>query len=231
MDRAGRGEQKAKALELLREHGVMRLRDLGAAGVQAAVVTRLVQKGDIAVVSRGVYALPGIARDLEGEPDTAKLMAVTKSSSDRVEPVVVMLSAAAHHKLISREPTEVWLAFPPDTRRTRASDSTVRIKALCWGWEKITEGREFGIERVRLESGGAAREALITNPARTIADLIRLRHLIGKEYVVEAVQTAARRPDLVRPDNIREVATEVYGKRWWDLKAAPYVAAAYPLNW
>lgn len=95
--------QRESALGLLRSRGMMRLREVGEAGVTAATVSRLEQDGAIVRLARGLYQLADA--DLDQQHTLAEVAKLLPKG------VICLTSALAFHGLTDQLPARVWVAL------------------------------------------------------------------------------------------------------------------------
>jgi predicted transcriptional regulator of viral defense system len=145
--------QQDKALALLKQRGMLRLSELTKAGVTAATVSRLEDKGFIAQLARGLYQLSDAPLDANHSlAEAAKL--VPKG-------VICLASALAFHDLTDRIPSHIWVAIGPREWRPRITYPPIQI--VRFGPKAFSPGiTEHVIEHVRVR---------IYEPAKTIVDL------------------------------------------------------------
>jgi len=117
--------------------------------------------------------------------------------------VVCLLSAAAVHDLTDEIPAAVEIAVPRSSRPPRISFPPARI----FRFEPSTF--ELGLTHVEAAPGELVR---IYDPARTVVDLMRLRHRLGASTALVALHRYLRRGD-ARPAELLKVAADlrVYG--------------------
>lgn len=156
--------QQDRAVSLLKKQGMARLSELTKAGITAATVSRMKEKGLILQLGRGLYQLPdaplGTHHDLA---EAAKL--VPKG-------VVCLTSALAFHGLTDTIPARVWMAIGAKDRKPRVA--TPPLQFVRFGANVLTSGIEAHmIEGVRVR---------IYNPGKTVVDLFRYRRSAGKRY-------------------------------------------------
>lgn len=156
--------QQHRALSLLKQRGMARLSEFTKAGVTAATVSRMKEKGLLAQLGRGLYQLPDAALDTHHTlAEAAKL--VPKG-------VVCLVSALAFHELTDTIPSRVWMAIGPKDRKptlTHPPLQFVRFKP---------ELLEAGIEQHTIEGVTVH----VYNPAKTVVDLFRYRRRAGTRY-------------------------------------------------
>ena len=110
----------AELLKLTRKLGLLRPRDLQAAGIPRAYLKQLVERGDLLKTGRGLYVCADTAlTENHSLAEAAKL--VPKG-------VVCLLSALRFHDLTTENPAEVWIAIP---RGARTGCAVVPVRAAA----------------------------------------------------------------------------------------------------
>jgi predicted transcriptional regulator of viral defense system len=156
--------QQDRALALLKQRGMARLSELTEAGVTAATVSRMKDKGLIVRLGRGLYQLPDAPLDTNHSlAEAAKL--VPKG-------VIALVSALAFHGLTDTIPSRVWVAIGSKNRKPSVTQPPLQI--VRFG-DKVLRA---GIEEHRIE-GVPVR---IYGPAKTVVDLFRYRQRAGRRY-------------------------------------------------
>jgi predicted transcriptional regulator of viral defense system len=156
--------QQDRAISLLEQRGIARLCELTEAGITAATVSRMREKGLVLRLGRGLYQLPAASLDVNHS--------LAEAAKRVPKGVVCLASALAFHQLTDSIPAKVWMAIGPKDRRPRADHPPfqfVRFRDKMLG---------SGIEEHLIE-GVLVR---IYNPAKTIVDLFRYRRRAGKRY-------------------------------------------------
>jgi predicted transcriptional regulator of viral defense system len=105
--------QQDRAQALLLERGMARLSELTKAGVTAATVSRMKERGLVSQLGRGLYQLPDAA--FEAHHALAEATKLVKKG------VVCLTSALAYHELTDTIPRAVWMAIGPKDRRSGSS--------------------------------------------------------------------------------------------------------------
>jgi predicted transcriptional regulator of viral defense system len=164
-----------RALQLIREKGVSRPRDLEAHGITRARLARLVEEGLVLRQARGVYV--SARHPLTAEHTLAQVARRVPGS------VFCLLTALRFHGLTTQSPAEVWVALPEKARRPRLDYP--RLRVARFSGEALTEG----IEEHRVE-GVAIR---VYSPAKTVADCFKYRNKIGIDVAVEALRDFSRK--------------------------------------
>lgn len=163
-----------KVRKALRRAGTARSRELEAAGVPRAQLTRLVAAGEIQRLARGVYALP----DFQGTEHSA-LLAVAKRAPHAV---FCLLTALRLHELTTQAPFEVWIAIGNKEHPPRLDYPPLRIVRFA------PAALAAGVEMRRVE-GTTVR---VTGVAKTVADCFKFRNKIGLDVALEALREARR---------------------------------------
>jgi len=163
-----------RALSLIAERGgYVRSRDLRAAGIHPSELPTLERAGIVVRLKRGLYALPsGVERDQRLEA----LLAVPGS-------VLCLASALAHHRLGTWEPPQIYLAIQAGRRVVLPDGPPIRL------FHFAAETFDLGLSNIRTK-GGAMR---VYNAERTVCDLFRFRHRLGKDVAMEALREYLKR--------------------------------------
>ena len=156
---------------LLADGSLWRMRDLQQQGIARITVRRAVDAGWVECLSRGLYRRPDLP-----EQDSAELAEVCAQYRDCA---ICLLSAARFHGLADDEPDRIWIAVRNNTRTPLHSWPPVRLVR----WRDRT-AREIGIE-IRVIHGV---EVKITNPARTVVDMLRMMSTVGEDRAYECLR-------------------------------------------
>lgn len=162
------------ALQLARERGMVRPRDLREFGIGRESLRRLCERGLLVQSGRGIY-LPADAVVTEHH----SLAAATKLVPHGV---ICLLSALRFHDLTTQEPHEIWMALPLGAHQPSLHYpplQTVRMNAAT---------HNAGIETHVIENVPVR----IFGVAKTIADCFKYRRLVGTDVAVEAAQEGWR---------------------------------------
>ncbi len=144
-------------------------------GVSNQAVTRLLRRGALEKVRRGVYRLPN--SPITENHDLVNAMKGAPKA------VVVLISALHFHGIGTQQAHEVWIQLPMKAHAPRIEWPPIRIIRTSVN-ALFTEG----VEEHRL-SGEMVR---ITTPARTVADCFKHRNKLGIDVCVEALRETLR---------------------------------------
>jgi predicted transcriptional regulator of viral defense system len=150
--------------------GIARSRDLERAGVSRTQIRRLVERGRIERVGRGLYALPDAERTEHS--DLAEVARRVPRG------VVCLLSALRFHGLTTQNPFEVWMALGRKAWRPKIDDPPLRLIYLSG--PSLREGVE------EHDVGGVP--VRVYSAAKTVADCFKFRNKIGIDVAVEALR-------------------------------------------
>lgn len=169
-------DHASELVALLRRKRLLRTRDVEAAGIPRAYLTRLVEQGTIRRVARGLYELA----DAPGD-ENASLAEVCKRLP---RATICLLSAAQFHDLTTATPPAVWIMLPSHTPHPKLD--FVRLEIVytdpsLLGPSAVEEHDHFG-SSIR-----------ITTAPRTVADMFRFRNRVGLELALETLRTYASR--------------------------------------
>lgn len=163
-----------KVIHLVRKHGVIRANDFVQAGVPTAILSRMVKRGDLVRIGRGLYSAP----DTE-ITEHHNLVQIAKRVP---RGVVCLISALNFHALTTQIPHEVWLAIDVKAHKPKIDYPPIRIVRFSG------IALEYGIETHVLEGVAVS----ITSVAKTVADCFKYRNKIGLDVALEALRDALK---------------------------------------
>jgi len=159
----------------LRKGGITRSRDLESAGLSRTQIGRLLDRGALERIGRGLYRSPTAAVDERSDLAAAALLVPAG--------VVCLLSALRFHGLTTQNPFEVWLAI--DRKAWRPSQSHPPLRLFYLSGASLREG----VEEHRI--GGVT--VRVFSAAKTVADCFKFRNRIGTDVAVEALREYRRK--------------------------------------
>lgn len=142
--------------------------DAQSLGVSDRLLYNWRDHGMVEQIARGIFAQPNLAAD----PD---LIEIAVRAPDAT---LCLTTALARHHLIDDIPPTIDVALP---RKQRAPRTAAPVT-----WHRFDEDT-FAIGREHLTVHGKLTIG-IYNPARSIVDAFRLRHLYGEDQAVEALR-------------------------------------------
>ncbi|MBG6076637.1 type IV toxin-antitoxin system AbiEi family antitoxin domain-containing protein [Polaromonas sp. CG_9.11] len=159
-------------LALARSKGVLRTRDVSAAGESRVSLAQLVRKGHLSRLGRGLYALPDRPISEHG--------ALAEVAAKSGQGVVCLISALRLHELTTQQSADVWLAIPHKTHPPRLAYPPLRVVRMSG--QAMLEG----IETVDV----AGMPVRVFGVAKTVADCFKFRNKIGLDVALEALHEA-----------------------------------------
>jgi predicted transcriptional regulator of viral defense system len=174
-------------LELARERGIIRPRDLTMLGIDPNHLRSLVQSGAIKKTGRGLYSLTDF-----DVTESHSLVAAARAQS---KGVICLLSALSFHGVGTQLPYQVWVAVPHGARITKTDGVPMRVVVVG------PSAYEAGIEMHRIEGV----EVPIYSVAKTVADCFKFRSTVGLDVALESLSAALRDRRSTR-DEIRKHA-------------------------
>ena len=106
-------------MQYVRQHGIVRPRDIEAIGVPREYLLRLHRQGKLHRLGRGIYALPDAP--ITERHSYAEVM-------KRVpEAVLCLLSALVFHEFTTQNPSSVWIALGKGARKPAITSPSLRI--------------------------------------------------------------------------------------------------------
>jgi len=171
-----------RLIDLVRNQGLIRPRDLARLGIPRVALTRAVRRGQLERIGRGLYGLPGRPVSAHG---------VLAEVARRVpKGVVCLLSALRFHGLTTQAPFEVWLAIDNKAIAPKLDYPPLRI--VRFSGAALTEGVEE-----QVVDGVTVR---VTGVAKTVADCFKYRNKIGLDVALEALREAWREKRMTSED-------------------------------
>ena len=164
-----------RALALVRATGAIRPRDLAAAGLSPRLLGRLMERGLVDRVARGVY----VASDAEYTEGHALAEAAKRVPNG----VVCLLSSLRYHELTTQLPWEVWIGIGNKAWAPRESGSALRV--IRYSASTLA----LGVEHHTIEGV----DVVIFDPAKTVVDCFKYRGTVGFDVALEALRDCWRR--------------------------------------
>ncbi len=166
-----------QVLNLVRQAGVVRPKDLTRHGIAPTYLQRLRERGLLTQAGRGLYTVA------EHEPSAHHTLA---SVCKRVpQGVVCLLTALRFHDLGTQNPSEVCLAI--DRKAARSTAGGLPVRFVRFSGRALKEGVE---ER-------------ITSPAKTVVDCFKYPNKLGLDVGLEALRDGWRSRKLKMGDLTR----------------------------
>lgn len=163
-------DQLQQTFQLLRTRGIMRPRELKAAGIPESYLWELAKENKIQQLGRGLYAL--------NELELSAFHSLVEVSQYVPKGVICLLSALQFHELTTQLPPAVWLAIPAHAHRPQIQNLTLELVHIKPDLMTIDVETHI-IERTSVR---------IFNPARTLADCFKFRGRVGMDVALEALR-------------------------------------------
>ena len=163
-----------RILEIVKQAGILRPRELDAYGIPRIYLSRLCDQGLLVRVGRGLYMLP--------DAELTENHTLAEAAKRVPRAVVCLLSALRFHGLTTQAPFDLWIAIENKAWRPRVNDLPLRFVHFSG------EAFEMGIETHNIE-GVAVK---VYNPAKTVADCFKYRNKIGLDVALEALRDCLR---------------------------------------
>lgn len=164
----------AKLLELIKKKRIVRAGEVVAAGIPANYLTRLVGRGQLQKIGRGIYAAVTLPAS-----ENISLLEVSRKAPNAV---ICLLSSLKFYEIGTQVPHEVWIAIDVKAWPPRIDTPAVHIVRFSGA------ALSYGIEKKRID-GMVIR---IFNPAKTVADCFKFRNKIGMDVALEALRDCYR---------------------------------------
>lgn len=162
------------ALQLLKQQGAVRPRDLTKRNIPPDYLDRLYRRGLVDRVARGVYAWP--------DREVGEHHGLAEAVRQVPRGVVCLLSALRFHGLTTQSPHEVWLAVPPKAWSPRVQYPKLRIMRFSGpALNAMVESHQ--VEGVLMR---------VYSAAKTVADCFKFRNKVGLDVALEALRDCWR---------------------------------------
>lgn len=163
-----------KLLELIQRRHIIRARDLERAHIPRNYLSRLVERGQLQKIERGIYTAEALPAS-----EHISLLEVNRKVP---KAVICLLSALSFHEIGTQVPSEVWIAIDVKAWTPRITSPAVRIMRFSG------DALHFGVQEKQV-TGGKIR---VYNPAKSVADCFKFRHKIGLDVALEALRDCYR---------------------------------------
>jgi predicted transcriptional regulator of viral defense system len=158
---------------LAERHGVLRPRDVEAAGIPREYLLRLLRRGVVERTGRGLYRM--------ADAPITEHNSMAEVAKRLPNGTMCLLSALVFYGITTQVPSEVWVALARGSRTPRI-DRKLRVVRLSGA--ALTEGRvEHRVEGVPV---------MIYSPAKSVADCFKFRNKIGLDGALEALRECVR---------------------------------------
>lgn len=161
--------------KLLRKQGTLRSCDLKALGIPRMVIVRLIGKGELERVARGLYRKPNT---FLSEKETMVNIAIKVPKA-----VFCLLSALQFHELTTQLPREVWIAMPRGSHTPKMDYPSIRM--IQYSKAAYSAGIEdHKVDQTLLR---------VYSPAKTVVDCFKFRNKIGLDVALEALNDVLKK--------------------------------------
>jgi predicted transcriptional regulator of viral defense system len=149
-------------------------KDASALGIPRNYLPRLVRKGVLKKVARGLYAS-------QSSPVTEHL-SLFEAACRVPKGIICLLSALQFHKFTTQSPHQVWMAIDVKAWTPRTRSSLVRFVRMSG------PAIRFGVKEYPVRGGTLK----VYTPAKTVADCFKFRNKIGTDVALEALRECRR---------------------------------------
>jgi predicted transcriptional regulator of viral defense system len=174
-----------RVVNLAREKGLLRPRDLAVVGIPRQYLRMAHERGLVERVARGLYRVAG-----EMTSDKASLAEVCKRAPSGV---ICLISALSFHELTTQIPHFVYLAIGEKAHLPQIEH--VNVEVFRFSGTALTEGIE-----THVVDGAEVRVYCV---AKTVADCFKYRNKIGLDVAIEALRDCLRQRKATVDDLVR----------------------------
>jgi predicted transcriptional regulator of viral defense system len=167
-------DRKQKIIELARQMGLIRPRDVEAAGIHREYLLRLYRNGDLTRVGRGLYALK--------DAETSESLSLAEVAKRVPNAVICLISALEFHNIGTQIAHNVWIAI--ENKKWEPTFQYPPLEIIRLTGHAFTFGvEEFEVDRIPVK---------IYSPAKTVADCFKFRNKVGLDVALEALRETWR---------------------------------------
>ncbi len=167
-------DRKQRIIELAKQIGLVRPRDVEAAGIHREYLLRLYRNGDLVRVGRGLYALPGA--------QTSESLLLAEVAKRAPHAVICLISALEFHHLTTQIAHNVWIAI--ENKRWEPKFEHPPLEIVRFSSPTFRFGvEEHEVDRITVK---------IYSPAKTVADCFKFRNRVGLDVSLEALRETWR---------------------------------------
>ena len=159
-----------KILDLAKQQGVLRPRDLTPYEIPRVYLGRLVADGLLRRVGRGLY--------IGADADPTEHHSLAEACKRVPHGIICLLSALQFHDLTTQLTYEIWMTISQTARLPKVDQPAIRFHRFS-GPALIEGVEEYRIEGVLVK---------VYNPAKTVADCFKYRNKIGLDVAIEALK-------------------------------------------
>lgn len=167
-------DRKQKIIKLAKQMGLIRPRDVEAAGIHREYLLRLYRDGDLERIGRGLYTLPG------GE--ISQFLSLAEVAKRVPKGVICLVSALEFHNLTTQISPSVWIAIENKKWEPKLDYPHLEIVRMS------SRAFSFDIEKHEVDRIPVN----IYSPAKTVADCFKFRNKVGLEVALEALRETWR---------------------------------------
>ena len=173
MNRNTKPSQIDKVLEIIKEIGIIRPRDLDPYGIPREYLRRLKNRGLLIHLGRGIYT--------SHDANLTEHHSFAEACTLVPHGTICLLSALRFHGLTTQAPPKVWMAIDVKARRPKTSTP---LHIVRFSGKSL----KSGIETHKIQGVPVK----VYNPAKTVADCFKYRNKIGLDVALEALQDCWR---------------------------------------
>lgn len=157
---------------LLKKQGTVRSQDFSEHDVPRVILSRMVKRGEIERIERGLYRSPNTQMS---EKETLVSVALKVPRA-----VFCLLTALQFYELTTQLPRQVWIAMPHGSKKPAMDYPPLQMIQLTG--KTYSEGINTVIcDQVPIR---------IYSPAKTVVDCFKFRNKIGLDVALEALKDA-----------------------------------------
>ncbi len=163
-----------RLLDLATKKQILRAKDVFALGMPRNYLPRLVRKGVLKKIGRGLYASNSFP--------ASEHLSLIEAACKVPKGIVCLLSALQFHKFTTQSPHQVWMAIDVKAWSPRITSPPMRLMRMSGS------ALDFGVKEYAVRGG----KLKVYTPAKTVADCFKFRNKIGMDIALDALRESRR---------------------------------------
>lgn len=163
-----------RLLTLAAKRQILRSKDIFALGIPRNYLPRLVRKGVLRKLGRGLYTATA--------SHVTEHLSLVEAAHKIPKGVLCLLSALQFHRFTTQVPHLVWMAIDVKAWAPRVASPPIRLVRMSG------VALHFGVKEYPVRRGSLK----VYTPAKTVADCFKFRNKIGLDVALEALRECRR---------------------------------------
>jgi predicted transcriptional regulator of viral defense system len=170
-------QHNSQILDFAKQRGLFKAKDIEALGIPRQTISRLVNRGELHSVGRGVFIHP--------DYDYGEYFDFARVAMMAPKCVICLFSALRFHEMTTESTREIWLAHARGDRPPKIDEP--RVTMVTFSKQNIS----LSIEKHNIDGAPVK----ITSAVKTVVDCFKYRNKIGLNIALDALRAYMLRTD------------------------------------